>query len=173
MTVALIALIVFLFLCFFSWARKSKQAKDWKKRNRGSRTIEQAERKKWSEQLFREYCDLIGRELPYPTLERTKHWCDFTGSEYQNRRALEILRARHGLPSDDELKGTSFDRSFKNETNYVNLQKIIWFCVFRAVTQRGYRLNGIDFDELRKNRLKNDQCRKDHPWMSDDYHRKK
>jgi len=79
LNLALIAIIVFVILSLFSILRKAERFGNWKKRNRGSRAVEQEEREKWSEQLFKEYCELIGKELPYPELERTKHWRDFAG----------------------------------------------------------------------------------------------
>jgi hypothetical protein len=173
MTLALVVGIVFALLCLLSWADKKKREQDWKRTNRGSRIVEQQQREKWSRQLFDEYCSLIDRLLIYPGLEQTKYWRDFTGADYQDKAALEILRARHGLPSDEELKGTVYDRSFGKETNYGSLQKIIWFCVFRSVTHAGYRLNGIDLEEIRKLRLKNKKVHKEYPWFSDDYHKKK
>jgi len=148
----------------------------YKMANRGSRAVELEEWKKWSRKLFAEYKALAKLKADCPvvtlTCERFEqtYYCIF--KQYRDTKALEVLRVRHNLPSDDEIytmQEYMYSTKIQDRPpNYTSLAYLIDQCVFRAVNERGLKYGGTDYEEPEKICKQWEDVSKKHPWLRND-----
>ena len=116
MTTFLVAMAVCLAVGIVDLISKKTRARVYRTLNRGSRVVEMEEWNKWSKQLLEEYNELTGLNIPYPEIKIIEnnysgaYYYAFSGpyapsleNKWKDADAIEALRVRHNLPSDDEL----------------------------------------------------------------------
>ena len=160
MNAFIIFLLAWLGIGSYDKLSKKAEAKRYRIENRGSRDVELEEWTRWSKTLFESYKQLTGLNIPYPKIRFTKGNIGhafrnaFNGTanypreidRWSDRNALEVLRVRHNLPTDDEIytikEWQQKTKIVHRPTLYTNLAYIIAQCVFRAVHERGYKYGG-------------------------------
>jgi len=160
------------------------RARAYRAVNRGSRVVEIEEWDKWSRLLLKEYNQLTGYELPYPEIKFTSGSFDrayyiafsepyeFESNKWKDSNALEILRTRHNLPTDEEIytlqEWMYKKKIIKRPTFYTCLAYVINQCVYRAVHERGYKYGGKDWEGQNAARLKWEEIQDKHKWLKND-----
>ena len=160
------------------------RAKAYRARNRGSRAAEIEEWDKWSRILLTEYNELTGQNLPYPKIKFTSSCFDrayynafsepyeFKDNKLKDALALESLRVRHSLPTDDELYALQewmYKKKIVNRpTFYTCLAYVIIQCVYRSIHERGYKYAGKDWEGQEATRLKWEEIEPDHIYLKND-----
>jgi|GEM_PF-2837297 len=171
MTALLITAALCLFVGIVNLITVKARAKAYRARNRGSRAVEIEEWDTWSRILLREYNELTGFNLPYPKIKFTvgsfdrAYYNAFSDpyeltneNVWKDAVAIETLRVRHTLPSDDEiytLQEWMYKKKIINRpVLYTSLAYVIHQCVYRAVHERGYKYGGKDWEGQEAARLK-------------------
>jgi hypothetical protein len=161
------------------------RARAYRASNRGSRIVELEEWDKWSRLLLKEYNELTGLELPYPKIQFTSGSFDRAfynafsepyaltkANVWKDATALETLRIRHKLPSNNEiytLQEWMYKKKFLNRpTFYTCLAYVIIQCVYRTVNERGYKYGGKDWEGQEAVRLKWKEIESNHAWLKND-----
>jgi hypothetical protein len=182
MTAFLILSIIVGIACgFSSWAKKAEY-NNTRKANRGSIAVEAEEYDRLSRILFDEYKELTGYDIEYPemivdrssinTLHGTyeKSFSNMVVKNnikiYANLEALEKLRKNHNLPSNAEWAAQGYVLVSNPLHNcYTELYTVIHWCVKAAVTARGFKFAGIDYDAEEAQRLTKKYIETKYPWM--------
>jgi hypothetical protein len=185
MTALLITALLCLAFGISSSLLKKKEAKEFRTRTRGSRVAEIEEWDRWSEALLYEYNRLTGFNISYPIIQFRSdnpgraYYIAFSGlyelataNRWKDLNAIETLRLKYNLPSDDELY--ALDEWMYNKKilsrppRYTNLADVISKCVHRAVNGRGYKYGGTDYDGQEAARLKWKEIEVKHGWLKND-----
>ncbi|MCL2860956.1 MAG: hypothetical protein FWE22_00875 [Firmicutes bacterium] len=178
MTIELIIIVTVIVAFFIGHLKVKENLAKYKKENNASFAVEVEEFAKWAETIFKDYYDDVGIEnakdelTPYYTLygkefakfyedgngfvmpkivwDRRSHICllkPFTG--LRDPTAIENLRKRYNLPTDEEMR---FDKSINgfnaplnvyapaSEKFYSDISKILLVVVFQSLKQKGYNL---------------------------------
>ena len=161
------------------------EARTYRAANRGSRIVEKEEWDKWSAALLKEYNELTGLSLPYPQIQFTSSNFDrayynafsepYTltkANSWKDAGAIEKLRTRHNLPSDEEIY-TAQEWMYKKQivnrpTFYSSLAYIIIQCVCRAVHERGYKYGGKDYESHETAGLNWKEVESKYVWIKND-----
>ena len=160
------------------------RARAYRARSRGSRSAEMEEWDKWSRVLLKEYNELTGQNLPYPTIKFTSGCYDrayynafsepyeFRDNKWKDLNALEVLRTRHNLPTDDELYALQewmYKKKIVNRpTFYTCLSYVIIQCVYRSIHERGYKYAGKDWEGQEAARQKWKEIKPSHAYLKND-----
>ena len=185
MTTFLVAMAVCLAVGIVDLISKKTKAQTYKTSNRGSRAVELEEWNKWSALLLEEYNELTGLNIPYPEIKLTSdnfcgaYYYAFGGpyapsleNKWKDAAAIEALRVRHNLPSDDELyinEEWMYSRKIVcRPTHYTSLGYVILKCVHRSVHERGYMYGGRDWDGEEAARLKWKEIESKNAWLNND-----
>ncbi|MCL2630370.1 MAG: hypothetical protein FWD49_02455 [Firmicutes bacterium] len=185
MTALIIVATICLVVGTFNLINARAGAKAYRARNRGSRVAEIEEWDRWSRILLAEYNELTGLELSYPEIKFTSGRFDrayynafsepytlTNANPWKDETALETLRIRHKLPSDDEiysLQEWMYKKKIINRpTLYTSLAYLIQQCVYRAVHKRDYKYGGKDWEGEEAAKQKWEEIQSKHAWMKND-----
>jgi len=181
-------LVIFGAICAFvgigSSLKKKAETRKNRATNRGSRAVELEEWNRWARILFAEYKELTGLDLVYPAINTANDFArayynafsdpyDLTNkNKWKDAQAIETLRIRHNLPSDDEIytlhEWMYSKKILHRPTNYTSLAYIIAQCVYRAVHERGYKYGGIDYEQQDKTRQQWQEIKQKYPRLTND-----
>ena len=157
MTLFLIAIVITIVICIMSYANKTTNANNYKFSNQGSRHTELFYWEFWSEKLLREYNELTGYNYTMPEIKIEDVGIDGYGissayydafgnpsvslyallngekkKDFSNKEALETLRKRYNLPSNEELtimdEGLYYTGRTKPKEYYKSLFDVIKQC---------------------------------------------
>ena len=180
------ALIIVLTVFFICGGLSSLTAKALAKlrraQERGSRAVELEEFDRWSSLLLNEYNELTGQNIPYPAIDPDKKLWElyklfqdpyvFVNNKWKDAEAIESLRLKHNLPSDEEIDimhKAAFGKILREgSTYYTSLARIIEQCVIHSVHKRGYKYQGTDYEERENIWRQWEEIRQKSPWMAND-----
>ena len=176
MNALLIAAIIFIVVGTMHKMTKVEQARKYRAANTGSRTVEKEEWNRCSRKLFAEYKALTKLDMYYPTIvfksKRFERDYYDAFSILRDTKALEVLRVRHNLPSDDEIytmQEYMYSVEITNRPpNYTSLAYIINQCVFRAINERKLKYGGTDYGAKQHANQKWKAVDSKYPWMKND-----
>jgi len=202
MTLLLIALIIAGAIAIASYADKQTDAKNYRLSNQGSRHTELFYWEFWSEKLLREYNELTGYNYSMPEIRirslglngygigsayydafgnpSVSLYASLNGEkkkDFFNKKALETLRKRYNLPSNEELaimkEGLYYTGNIKPKEYYNSLFDVIKQCVKRSVYESGYKYGGTDWIAQESAWYKSKDITEKYPYLGNDPSSKK
>ena len=181
MNALIVIILVIIIVLIFDSAKKKASLEKYQKDNNASFVAEVEEFARWGELVFREYCDIVSttaalselkssiklykcnNEFIMPKIIVKRRSClglEFRNvfENFKNTEALEILRAKHSLPTSDALQfDNSIRKSYRlcgantiNNPYYKSLYQILYLNVYLSLQRRQYKIgkNGIKEDEI-------------------------
>jgi hypothetical protein len=156
---------------------------------RSSYEVENEEWNKWERIIFNDYKAIMGfdGELPLPgdlilsngaKINRTNYFRNkkyvnpLNHIDWSNNDAINTLIQKYNLPTNDELNAITqyivINSKPIDRNNYTDLAAVMYYCVKRAVNERGYAY-GVNYFDDRKIILEQQEIiYKKHPWLSND-----